>query len=173
MAEPASAILNTSTSVLQDSNIPPTCEIDCTPTVTAGAKRRHSTGIKPQSLLQDTIRSKTKRRSVTKKQCLPSDLELQLQPTKDHLSSIAYKYSLGFSELLQFLKDSFGKPNLAEVAKFLGLNESHLTNMLKDVSVLISERVTKSKILRLIKRMEKPNEKELVSTDEFSTDQET
>lgn len=102
-----------------------------------------------------------------------SEVEHQLEPAKDHLSSSENKYVLSFEKFTEFLTVAFSNPNINETALEYTNDIGALYNMLSDAYVFIKERHLKSRITRIKKRLRLCPKFNLEANDETSSTDES
>ncbi|KAL7294470.1 hypothetical protein TKK_0009908 [Trichogramma kaykai] len=93
------------------------------------------------------------------------NLREQLQPAEKYLKSNLEKYPVNIEELSNFLNECFGKSNISEIAQNYSSNPQNLVLMLQDVHENISDRNLRSRINRILKRL---NNSSISSSDDDS-----
>lgn len=92
-------------------------------------------------------------RKTVKKPCFQDTIDVQLAPAKNFFLVNANNYPLDFEKLASFLRESYGSPNIPEVALKYATDTSSLINMLRDAYPHLADRKLKARITKIIKRL--------------------
>lgn len=114
-----------------------------------------------QSKSQDKAKNLTKKpktlsTSETRPKLNTIELEHNLQPVKEYISTSKTEYCLDFENFLSFMINTYGNSNITEIAQRYTNDLTALHNMLSDVYGHIQERHLKSRITKMKKRLLAP-----------------
>ena len=86
------------------------------------------------------------------------NIAIDLEPAKSHITQNSDKYPLNFDEITNFLVKTYDNPNIPEVALTFTSNLSSLIEMLKNIRELIAVTNLKSRIYRIIRKLNHEND---------------
>lgn len=130
-----------------------------------------------KELPQEKIPSQIK--SMKKKIKIPpapnkSDIERHLESAKEYFTTNQQKCYISYDEFKKFFINTYGNPNIAEIAQNYTNDLSALHNLLTDVHSHVDNRGNKSRITRIRKCLQSAaqdgNREDMNSDDAVSTD---
>ena len=81
----------------------------------------------------------------------------QLEPIRNVLEENSSTYPITFNKLIEFLTEVHGVSNVRDMSYYFTSNTAALIKMLNDTHDLSSDRNMKSRINRIVKRIENPS----------------
>lgn len=121
---------------------------------------KHNTDTSDQEwTTQPTKSNRNKKKKIKVEPAKESDLETQLVPLKEILSSEENPYALDYLQVKSFLEKTKGHPNVKEVALEFNQDTSVIISCLKDIYPFLTERAIKSRITRIMNKLTNSNSK--------------
>ena len=99
--------------------------------------------------------------------CSLEEIETQIASAKNFFLVHSNDYPLEFEGLTAFLKESYGNPNHVETAQKFTADTPGLVKMLRDAYPHTQRRL-KSRMTRIVKKLESPHNEEVLSSTEES-----